>query len=97
MHLFKEGLKGEMVKNYMVVVRHSLINLGLGDAQMSEMPQLGYVIRGITKGPLRTRLPIAPDVLMVQCNMVSFVRLERGYAVGGSMHMLLHSCDTGRL
>jgi len=44
-YLFKEGLRGGTVKNYMVAVRHSQIRLGLGDPRMSEMPQVGYVIR----------------------------------------------------
>ena len=38
MYLFKEGLKGEMVKNYMAVVKHSQISLGLSDHWMSKMP-----------------------------------------------------------
>ena len=67
-YLFKEGLKGGTVKNYMAAVRHAQISLGLGDPRMSDMPQLGYIIRGIKKatgGPPRTRLPITPDLLRV--------------------------------
>ena len=59
------------MKNYMAAVRHSQIRLGLGDPRMSEMPQLGYVIRGIKKstgGPPRTRLLITPDLLKIMQN-----------------------------
>lgn len=67
-YLFREGLKGGTIKNYMAAVRHAQISMGLGDPRMSDMPQLGYVIRGIkrvTGGPPRTRLPITPDLLKV--------------------------------
>ena len=65
-YLFKEGLKGGTIKNYMAAVRHSQISMGLGDPQMSNMPQLGYIIRGIkrvTGSSPRTRLLITPDPL----------------------------------
>ena len=67
-YLFKEGLKGGTVKNYMAAVRHAQISMGVGDPRMSNMPQLGYIIRDIgrvTGGPPRTRLPITPDLLKV--------------------------------
>jgi len=50
----------------MAAVRHAQISMGLGDQRMSDMPQLGYIIRGIkkaTRGPPRTRLPITPELL----------------------------------
>jgi len=64
--LYKEGLKGGTIKSYMAAVRHAQISLGLGDPRMSDMPQLGYILRGIKKatgGPPGTRLPITPDLL----------------------------------
>jgi len=52
----------------MSAVRHAQISMGLGNPHMSDMPQLGYIIRGIkrvTGGPPRTRLPITPALLKV--------------------------------
>ena len=65
-YLFKEGVKGSTIKNYMAAVRHAQISMGLDDPRMSDMPQLGYIIRGIkrvTGGPPRTKLPITPDLM----------------------------------
>ena len=73
-YLFKEGLKGGTIKNYMAAVRHTQISMGLGDSRMSDMPQLGYIIRGIkrvTGGPPKTRLPITPDLLKVMRSLWS--------------------------
>ena len=65
-YLFKEGLKGGTIKNYMAAVRHAQISVGLGDPRMNDMSQLEYIIRGIKRGNYwGTRLPITPDLLKV--------------------------------
>ena len=64
--LFQEKLSGTTVKNYLAAVRYTQISLGLGDPEMSKMPQLEYVVKGLKRssaGPKRTRLPITPEIL----------------------------------
>ena len=56
---------------------------------MRETPQLGYVIRSYWEF---TQNKVTNNTEPVEGNakvMVSFVRLERGYAVGSSVHVLL--------
>jgi len=46
----------------------TLLCMGLGNQRMSDMPQLGYIIRGIkraTRGTPRTTLPITLELLRV--------------------------------
>ena len=64
--LYTERLTGATVKNYLSAVRHAQIALGLGDPDMSKMPQLEYVVKGLKRNTStikRTRLPITPDIL----------------------------------
>ena len=64
--LFQEKLSGTTVKNYLAAVRYTQISFGLGDPEMSKMPQLEYVVKDLKRssvGPKRTRLPITPEIL----------------------------------
>ena len=66
--LFQRGIAGSSVKLYLAAVRYSQIAVGLGDPQMSDWPQLSYVVRGMKKlklkGKERPRLPITPQILL---------------------------------
>jgi len=100
-YLYKEGLRGGTVKSYMAAVRHAQISLGLRDPCMSDMPQLGYIIRGIKKatgGPPRTRLPITPDLLRVLRKSWSPGRTRMGQCCGPWLVCaFLASCVVARL
>lgn len=57
---------GATVKKYLSAVRYAQISLSLGDTEMSKMPQLEYVVRGLKRSTTtakHTRLPITPDIL----------------------------------
>ena len=62
-----EGLRHQTAKSYFSAVRHLQISHGLGDPQLSSMPKLELVIRGMKRlqaGPLsKPRLPMTPDIL----------------------------------
>ena len=66
-HIFNDGVSGRTAKTYLSGIRHSQIALGLGDPNMSSMPQLEYVTKGHRKlkspGAASTRLPITSDIL----------------------------------
>jgi len=85
----KEGLKGGTVKSYMAAVRHAQISLGLRDPRMSDMPQLGYIIRGFKKatgGP-----PSAHNTRFVKSAeeiMVPLDGQEWGNVVGCGLYVL---------
>ena len=66
-YLYKEGLKSGTAKSYLAAVRHAQTALGLGDPQISEMPQLEYIMKGFKRQTAgfgkNTRLPITPRFL----------------------------------
>ena len=66
--LFRDGLSSNSVKTYLAGIRFSQIALGLGDPQMADLPQLGYVMRGYKKSasrpPAKPRLPVTPAILL---------------------------------
>ena len=65
--LYNEGLTAGTVKSYLAAARYTQISLGLGDPNVTGMPQLEFVIKGLKKktvaGQRQTRLPITPDIL----------------------------------
>ena len=65
--LKEQGRRHQTVKSYLSAVRHLQISQGLGDPNMSSMPRLEYVVRGLKKEqagqPKRTELPITPGIL----------------------------------
>ncbi len=65
--LFRDGLAPGTVKSYLSALRYNQITLGLGDPQISEMPRLEYVVKGLRKKGRgqsgRVRLPITPPIL----------------------------------
>lgn len=66
--LFRQKLTASTVKNYLAAVRHTQIELGLGDPQMGNMPQLEYVLKGMKRlgepSSRHQRLPITPPILV---------------------------------
>jgi len=62
-----EGLRHSTVKAYLSAVRHLQVSQGLGDPQMSSMPRLELVVRGLKReqagAPSKPRLPITPAIL----------------------------------
>ena len=62
-----ESLRHSTVKAYLSAVRHLQVSQGLGDPQMSSMPRLELVVRGLKReqagAPSKPRLPITPAIL----------------------------------
>lgn len=48
-YAFRQGLKHQMIKSYLSAIRHLQVSCGEGDPNMSEMPQLGFTLRGVKK------------------------------------------------
>ena len=72
---FVEGLSDGMVKVYLSAVYHAQIGLGLGDPRISDMPHLGYVVKGFRRrfpslSSGRPQLPITPAILRTFLNVV---------------------------
>ena len=49
--LFESRLTGATVKNYLAAVRYTQIAMGLGDPEMSDIPVLDYVVKGLMGMP----------------------------------------------
>ena len=66
-YLYKERLSAGMIKSYLAAVRHSQIARGLGDPNISWMPRLEYIVKGVkrkvTSMSASTRLPVTSDIL----------------------------------
>ena len=46
-YLYNEKLAPSSIKTYLAAIRHEQISLGLGNPQITQMPQLEYVVKGV--------------------------------------------------
>ncbi len=70
--LAKSGLAATSIKWYLAAVRNLQITKGKGDPNMSAMPKLDMVVRGVKRlqardGQRRPRQLITPDLLLMLC------------------------------
>ena len=65
--LYNKGLSVGTVKSYLSAARHTQISLGFGDPNVTGIPQLEFVVKGMKKGTAtrqsQARLPITPEIL----------------------------------
>ena len=65
--LHQQQLAHGTIKSYLAAVRYEQIAQGMGNPNISTMPQLEYVLKGLKKATpasSRRRLPITPDILL---------------------------------
>ena len=70
-YLADSSITHQTIKCYLSAIRHLQISANMGDPQISCMPKLEHVLRGIkkdqskkNKGVSKPRLPMTPDVLL---------------------------------
>ena len=70
MFVANSGLPHQTIKCYLSAIRHLQIESGRGDPQISTMPELEHVLRGIKKehskqvNITKPRLPMTPNILL---------------------------------
>ena len=93
-HLANEGVSHSSAKRYLAALRHLQVEQELGDPQISTMPKLDPVLRGVKRAQSwmskpKARLPIAPELLQKNEGGLAWRRRGSGWPNAlGSLYSL---------